>query len=363
MTFIDCGPVLVRCSSKQVLGLQNPAAGPSHDSNAAPSGVDAVGRSSPPLGRHPGSWPRRFRICRATKRALLVSFVQTPSQFARSLWAPQRRNDASRVWAARIAFPPARRISMMLGNSSEELGYTTVSGKSLSSAAFSPAWEGRGAARGRQYHDQASSGARCYSRKRSRSWAGEAALIFCEGLRPIRARKIPLLSGSAIYSAPCLPGHRSNRSRPVWEVAAHLRRPSQVQMTAIPQVPASQADPVREVGTHRTRSKLRRDPRQCGQPPSWRTSRRNFDAVPVFRKVAHPVDPETTDGRESVLSMALRQRVGADRGQHSKVTPSEDEWKEGQAPGPPPRSRPRIRSRWVGRARRWMRLTQRRLFP
>jgi type IV secretion system protein VirD4 len=111
--------------------------------------------------------------------------VQTPAQL-REVYGPHNAETMLKSLGARIAFPPkdfndARELS-------EELGYTTVNGKSLSRPRFA-SMGAKGGTRG---------GSITISEQRRalllpqevKELGTDAALIFCEGLRPIRARKI-----------------------------------------------------------------------------------------------------------------------------------------------------------------------------
>jgi type IV secretion system protein VirD4 len=111
--------------------------------------------------------------------------VQTPAQL-REVYGPHNAETMLKSLGARIAFPPkdfndARELS-------EELGYTTVSGRSLSRPRFA-SFGGKGSAR---------SGSITTSEQRRalllpqevKELGSDTALIFCEGLRPIRAQKI-----------------------------------------------------------------------------------------------------------------------------------------------------------------------------
>ena len=207
--------------------------------------------------------------------------VQTPAQL-REVYGPHNAETMLKSLGARIAFPPkdfndARELS-------EELGYTTVSGKSLSRPRFA-SLGGKGSARGGSITTSEQRRALLLPQE-VKELGGEAALIFCEGLRPIRARKIRYFRDPR-FTVRLLPP-------PIQPVAPG------VEVTAIPPaVPSSNdgdtsgaglaADPVREVGT------TERDPtaQDLANVDNLQLEdfAANFDAV-QFPEGRSPSDPE-----------------------------------------------------------------------
>jgi type IV secretion system protein VirD4 len=111
--------------------------------------------------------------------------VQTPAQL-REVYGPHNAETMLKSLGARIAFPPkdfndAKEIS-------EELGYTTVRGRSLSRPRFA-SLGGKAGSRGSSVTISDQRRALLLPQE-VKELGTDAALVFCEGLRPIRAKKI-----------------------------------------------------------------------------------------------------------------------------------------------------------------------------
>jgi type IV secretion system protein VirD4 len=111
--------------------------------------------------------------------------VQTPAQL-REVYGPHNSETMLKSLGARIAFPPkdfndAKELS-------EELGYTTVRGRSVSRPRFA-SFGGKGGSRTASITLSEQRRALLLPQE-VKELGPDAALIFCEGLRPIRAKKI-----------------------------------------------------------------------------------------------------------------------------------------------------------------------------